>query len=67
LEAHTLDKLKDMIIERTGLSEEMADKVVDAVTDFIKKNPEQVTKLLGDGSPAGGIGKKLGGLLNKKR
>ena len=55
-----MDQLKEMIIARTGIDAETADKVVDAVVDFIKENPEKLTGFLGgEGGPLG----KLKGLL----
>lgn len=65
-----MDELIELIVEKTGISEEIATKVVDMVLDFLKdKLPEpiagQIDNLLsGEGIAddlLGGLGSLLGG------
>jgi len=65
-----MDELVKQIAEKTGLSEEMARKVVDVVLDYLKKKlpdslAQQVEGLLKGESPDMGdmLKKGLGGLL----
>lgn len=57
------DKLIAMVAQRANLSEDVAEKAVDAVLDFFKENPGKVTELLGnvtESGPASGLGKLFG-------
>ena len=65
-----MDALVAQIVEKTGLSEEMAQNVVDMVLEHVKGQlPENmqgmVDSLLGGEGGAGGIGGMLGGFLKK--
>jgi len=65
-----MDELVQQIVEKTGLSEDMARKVADVVIDHLKEKlpdslAQQVEGLLKGGSPDMGdmLKKGLGGLL----
>lgn len=59
-----MDQLIDLVVERTGISREQAEKAVETVTGFLKDRPDVVAGLLG-GAAGGDIGKKLGGLFGR--
>ena len=57
------EKLIAAVVERTGIDPVTADKAVDAVIDFLKDDPERITKLLGQAGLediGGSIGKLFG-------
>ena len=70
----TLDELIKQVSEKTGLSEEMAQKAVDTVISYLKDMlPDpiagQIDGLLGGGGVPqglGGLAEGLGGLFGKK-
>ena len=54
------------MVKQTGLPRAQVDKVVDAVMDFLKDNPDQLTQLLGKSDlDLDDVGKKLGGLFGR--
>ncbi|MCA9825556.1 MAG: hypothetical protein KC482_10140 [Dehalococcoidia bacterium] len=61
-----MDKIVDAVVKQTGLPRAQVDKVVDAVMDFLKDNPDQLTQLLGKSDlDLDDVGKKLGGLFGR--
>jgi hypothetical protein len=66
-----MDELVKLVSEKTGLSEDMAQKAVEVVVGYIKdKLPApiagQIDGLLAGGGDAGGIAGAVGGLFGKK-
>jgi hypothetical protein len=68
-----MDALISKVVERTGISEDKARAAVDTVVGFIKERAPsglsgQIDSLVagGQGSGAGGIASKVGGLLGNK-
>lgn len=61
-----MDKIVDAVVKQTGLPRAQVDKVVDAVMDFLKDNPDQLTQLLGKSDlDLDDVGKKFGGLFGR--
>ncbi len=66
------DELVEMVMEKTGLSKDMATSATDVVLDFLKKKlPGPVATQLdaalsGEGGDVGKVAGQLGGLLGKK-
>jgi hypothetical protein len=65
-----MDELVELVVQKTGLPEETARKVVKIVVDYLKKELPapiggQIDNLL-EGGGLGGIAKGLGGVLGKK-
>lgn len=52
-----MDQLKQMLMDRAGISEDQAGKAMDAFKEFAQQNPSELAGML-----PGGIGDKLGGL-----
>jgi hypothetical protein len=65
-----MDELVNLIVEKTGIPEETARRVVDVVLDFLKeKLPDPIADSLEDILEGGGAASLLGGLsglLGKK-
>ena len=66
-----MDELVKLVSEKTGLSEDISQKAVDVVLNYIKdKLPApiagQIDGLLAGGEDAGGIAGAVGGLFGKK-
>ncbi len=69
-----LDELVKLVVQKTGLSEEMAEKAVETVIGYLKKElPDPIASqidsvLAGGGAPKdlGGLAEGLGGLFGKK-
>ena len=66
-----MDELVKLVSEKTGLSEDISQKAVDVVLNYIKdKLPApiagQIDGLLAGGGDAGGIAGAVGGLFGKK-
>ncbi len=66
-----MDKLVKLVSEKTGLSEDMAQKAVEVVVGYLKdKLPApiagQIDGLLEGGQGAGDIAGAIGGLFGKK-
>ena len=64
-----MDELVKLVVERTGISEEMARTAIETVLGFIKEKlpgpiAAQVDSVL-DGGGAGGLLSSLGGMLNR--
>ena len=58
-----MDELVDLVVKKTGISEEMARKAVDTVLDYLKdKLPEPIAGRLDDVLEGGGTGDLLSGL-----
>ena len=66
-----MDALVQQIVEKTGLSEEMAETVVNMVLEHVKGQlPENMQGMVdsflgGGGDAGGGLGGMLGGFLKK--
>ena len=62
-----MDELVDLVVKKTGISEEMARKAVETVLDFLKdKLPGPIAERLDDvleGGSTGDLLSGLGGLL----
>lgn len=66
-----MDELVKLVVKKTGISEDVAQKAVETVIDYLKdKLPApvagQIDSLLG-GESAGGLAQTLGGLLGGKK
>lgn len=66
-----MNELINLIVSKTGLSEEQASKAVEITVGFIKKKlpaplAGQVDAILGGASPAQDIGKNIEGLFGRK-
>jgi len=58
-----MDELVDLVVKKTGMSEDMARKAVDTVLDFVKeKLPDPIADRLDDILEGGGVSDMLGGL-----
>jgi hypothetical protein len=58
-----MDELVKLVVEKTGLPEETAQKAVETVLDFVKeKLPEPIADRLDDILEGGGAADLLGGL-----
>ncbi|MEM9778091.1 MAG: hypothetical protein AAF902_26175 [Chloroflexota bacterium] len=66
-----MDALVAQIVEKTGLSEEMAQNVVNMVLEHVKDQlPENMQGMVdsflgGEGGDTGGLGGMIGGFLKK--
>jgi len=69
-----MDEIVDVVVKKTGLSEEQAHSAVEAVFDYLKKKlPEGIGSHLDDlagsnqeGGVLGQVAKVVGGLLHKQ-
>jgi len=59
-----MDQLINLLVERTGISREQAEKAIETITGFLKERPDMAASILG-GAAGGDIGKKLGGLFGR--
>ncbi len=59
------EKILAEVQSRVGIPADQAEKVVDTVLDYLKKNPDQVSGLLGTKGGAGGIGGRLSGMFKR--
>ena len=41
------EKLIELVCERAGISPQQADKAIDAVTGYLKENPDKIQELVG--------------------
>jgi hypothetical protein len=58
-----MDELVDLVVQKTGISEEMAQKAVETVLDFLKdKLPDPIADRLDDVLEGGSTGDLLSGL-----
>ena len=65
-----MDELVNLVVEKTGVSEDTARKAVNIVVDYLKEKlpapvAGQIDKAL-EGGGAGDVAKKLGGMLGNK-
>lgn len=65
-----MDELVKLVTEKAGISEDQANKAIEAVLGFVKEKlpaplAGQIDGLVG-GKSAGGLGSMLGGFLGKK-
>lgn len=56
------EQLVALLTSKVGLDQQKAEQSVDAVLEYIKTNPQQLTSYL-EKFGAGGIAGKIGGLL----
>jgi hypothetical protein len=68
-----MNALINQVVQRTGLSEDKARAAVDTVVSFLKERAPaglsgQIDALVsgGEGSGAGGVASKIGGMLGQK-
>lgn len=65
-----MDQIIDLVVERSGISREQAEKAIAALTGLIKDRPELLSSFLGGGEGGapdlGDLGKQLGGLFGRK-
>ncbi|MGK2966703.1 MAG: hypothetical protein ACSLFM_14025 [Tepidiformaceae bacterium] len=63
------EQIIKLIVDRVGIDEATATKVVDTVMGFLKDNPDQLMGLIGGGEDGkvdmGDVTKKLGGLFGR--
>jgi hypothetical protein len=57
--------MKELIVSKVGLSQQMAEQSVDTVLEYIKSNPQQVTSLLQNVGIGEGITDKVGDIFGK--
>lgn len=70
-----MDTLINMVVQRTGLSEDKARAAVDTVVGFLKERAPaglsgQIDSLVsggGEGGTMGGIGSRVGGMFGTKK
>lgn len=67
-----MDELVALVVNKTGLSEDIARKAINTVLDFLKKKlpapiAGQIDVVLGKGGPKGNISDGLSNLMGKKK
>ncbi len=59
------DQIVKTVAQKAGVDAALVDKVLDALQGFLKENPDKLSAFLGDDSPLGDVGGKLGKLFGR--
>lgn len=61
------EQLVKVLMDRVGLDEAKANQAINAITGFLKENPEKLTELMGNEQVAAALDKLPGGLGAKAK
>ncbi len=59
------DQIVKMVAQKAGVDAALVEKVLDTLQGFLKENPDKLTAFLGEESPIGEVGGKLGKLFGR--